>query len=137
MDFTHQRNADLMRAFRHHLALAGYVIMPEIFARVAASPSSRFWVSEERATVVISAMLAGKPLPRMRHNKREMFAEIYRRVIIMRRQHPDKTLQEIVSLVISQPAPCFYLTPRTVGEIIYLIKKGWYDANSETIRSHQ
>ena len=45
MDFTRERNDDLMRAYREQLALANYIIMPEIFEKVAESPAERFWVS--------------------------------------------------------------------------------------------
>ena len=127
MDFTRQRNDDIMRAYREQLALANYIIMPEIFKKVAESPAKRFWVSEERAAVEVSWMLVGKPFSRMRTNKREMFKEIFRRYIALRDLHPDKSLFELVSIVVHQPAPKFYLTPRTVGEFVYRIKNGWYD----------
>lgn len=127
LDFTKERNEDLMRAFREQLAKARFVVMPNIFELVAGSAASRFWVSEERATIVISAMIAGKPLPRMRSNKREMFEEIYRRYLLAREKNPQKSVYELVSKIVNQPAPKFYLTPRTVGEFIYRIKNGWYD----------
>lgn len=134
LDFTQQRNADLMRAFRHQLALSDFIVMPNIFELVADSPASRFWVSEERATIVISAMAAGKPLPRMRHNKREMFDEIYCRFLIERKANPNKSTYELVAKIVNQPAPKFYLTPRTVGEFIYRIKNGWYDKQFDRYR---
>lgn len=126
LDFTRERNADLMRVYRDRLAEASFIVMPVIFQLVADSPTSRFWVSEERAAIVISAMAAGKPMPRMRSNKREMFEEIYRRYLLMREDYPDKSVYELVTKIVNQPAPKFYLTPRTVGEFIYRIKNGWY-----------
>mgnify|MGYP007086045031 CR=1 FL=1 len=134
MDFTRQRNDDLMRAFREQLALARFIVMPEIFELVAKSPASRFWVSGERAAIVISAMAAGKPLTRMRSNKREMFEEIYRRFLIEREKDPKKSVYELVTKIVNQPAPKFYLTPRTVGEFIYRIKNGWYDKQFDRYR---
>ncbi len=127
LDFTHERNCDLMRAYRKKIEEANTIVMPVIFELVSQSPASRFWVSEERAAIVISAMAAGKPMPRMRENKREMFEEIYRRFTILREQHPYKSVYELVSLIVNQPAPKFYLTARTVGEFIYRIKNGWDD----------
>lgn len=134
LDFTRERNEDLLRAFREQLAKASYKTVPEIFQSIADSPASRFWVSEERAAIVISAMHAGKPLTRMRSNKREMFEEIYRRFLIIREQYPDKSVYELVSMIVNQPAPKFYLTPRTVGEFIYRIKNGWYDNQYDRYR---
>ena len=127
MDFTAQRNEDLMRVYRKHLQDARFIIMPEIFELVANSPASRFWVSEERAAIVISAMLVGRPLPRMRSNKREMFEEIFRRFCIERESYPAASVYELVAKIVNQPAPKFYLTPRTVGEFIYRIKNGYYN----------
>lgn len=123
-----------MRAFREQLALARFIVMPEIFELVAESPASRFWVSEERAAIVIAAMEAGKPLTRMRRNKREMFEEIYRRYLIEREKNPKKSVYELVTRIVNQPAPKFYLTPRTVGEFIYRIKNGWYDKQFDRYR---
>lgn len=123
-----------MRAFREQLALARFIVMPEIFELVAESPASRFWVSEERAAIVIAAMEAGKPLTRMRRNKREMFEEIYRRYLIERKNNPRKSVYDLVTRIVNQPAPKFYLTPRTVGEFIYRIKNGWYDKQFDRYR---
>lgn len=134
MDFTQERNDDIMRAYRVQLAKANYIVMPEIFRLVAESPASRFWVSEERAAVEVSRMLVGKPFSRMRANKREMFEEIYHRFLLLREKHPDKSVYELVSKVVRQPAPKFYLTPRTVGEFIYRIRNGWYEKQCNRYR---
>lgn len=127
LDFTQERNQELMRVYQDKLSKAGYIVMPEIFEQVANSPCSRFWVSEERAAIVISSLLAGKILPNMRKNKREMFDEIFRRFLIAREQYPEKSIYALAIMVVNQPAPKFYMTPRTAGELIYRIKNGWYD----------
>lgn len=72
-------------------------------------------------------MLIGKPFSRMRPNKREMFEEIFRRFLALREEQPGKSVFELVSIIVHQPAPKFYFTARTVGEFIYRIKNGWYD----------
>lgn len=127
LDFTQERNQELMRVYQEELSKAGYIVMPKIFEQVANSPCSRFWVSEERAAIVISTLLAGKVVPNMRKNKREMFDEIFRRFLIVREQYPEKSIYALAIMVVNQPAPKFYMTPRTVGELIYRIKNGWYD----------
>lgn len=127
LDFTQERNQELMRVYQEKLSKAGYIVMPKIFEQVANSPCSRFWVSEERAAIVISTLLAGKVVPNMRRNKREMFDEIFRRFLIAREQYPEKSIYALAIMVVNQPAPKFYMTPRTVGELIYRIKNGWYD----------
>lgn len=127
VDFTLARNADIMRVFRQKIASASVIRMPDICRQVAESPSSRFWVSEERAAIVISAMQAGRPLPRMTYNKREMFAEIFRRYLLLRPLHPHKTIIELATIIVNQPAPRFYFTPRSIGEFISRIRSGYYD----------
>lgn len=127
LDFTQERNQELMRVYQEELSKAGYIVMTKIFEQVANSPCSRFWVSEERAAIVISTLLAGKVIPNMRKNKREMFDEIFRRFLIAREQYPEKSIYALAIMVVNQPAPKFYMTPRTVGELIYRIKNGWYE----------
>lgn len=124
--FTRQRNEDLMRAYRFHLHNSSHIHLPAIYRRVAQTPAARFWVSEERAAIIISAMEAGRPLPKMRPNKKEMFEEIHRRYLILKEQFPEKTLPSLVAEVVCQPAPKFYLTPKTVKEFICRIKTGFY-----------
>ncbi len=131
MDFTRQRNADIMRVYRSVLASSAVIALPVVFETVAQSPSARFWVSEERATNVIAAMEAGRPVPRMRPNKQAMFQEIYRRYAILRKKYPKRPTYHLVSIVVNQPAPKFYFTARTIGEFIYRIKSGWYDKHGK------
>ena len=135
MAFTRERNRDLMRAFHQQLAFDKHVIAPALFKRVAESPAARFWVSAERAAIVFAAMDAGRPLPRMRDNKREMFQELYRRYLIEKNAHPDLPVYQLADMVVTQPAPKFYLTPRTVGELIYRIRSGWYDRQFDRYRN--
>lgn len=134
--FIHQRNADIMRVFRQKLADADIIRMPEICRQVAESPASRFWVSEERAAIVVSMMESGKQYPCMTETKREMFAEIYRRYKGLRSKYPKKTIIELVSTIVHQPAPKFYFTPRTVGEFIYRIRNGYYNRKEFQYSSH-
>ena len=90
-------------------------------------PCSRFWVSEERATAVISAMLRGQPiLDTMRPTKREMFLEIFRRVEEKQKEFPDMPLCDIVFFVVNSPAPKFYMKPKHASDTMYKIKRGHY-----------
>ena len=135
-EFTRHRNEDIMRVYRDCVAKANHIFRPSIIREVAESPASRFWVSEERATLVITQMLRDpdnwdvykyRGTMRMRAAKREMFEEIFRRFLKEREKHPELTIADTVAIVVHQPAPKFYLTPRTVGELIYRIKNGFYD----------
>ena len=124
LEFTDARNKELLRAFREALSASDYIDISSISTAVVNMPCSRFWVSEERAMVVIAAMLKGKPiLNSMRPTKREMFNEIYKRVKALRSAYPHLTLFDLVTQVVNSPAPKFYMRPRCAMEIIYKIKK--------------
>lgn len=127
LEFTAHRNKELMRAFREALASCERIDISEVSSRVVNMPCARFWVSEERAAVVISAMFQGKDiLSKMRPTKREMFLEIFHRVKALRSIYPHLPLFDLVTQVVNSPAPKFYMLPRCAMEIIYKIKKGHY-----------
>lgn len=125
--FTRQRNLALLRVYRRCVAEASFVRLDEIGERVVNSPAPRFWVSEQRATTVVSAILRGKPvLDTMRPTKREMFLEIYRRVLILRKKHPKWRLPRLVGHVVHSPAPKFYMEPSSALERLFKIRNGFY-----------
>ena len=129
--YERERNADLIRAYneqiRMHFAKRIPINLAQVFKNVAEMPSRRFWVSEERAAIVVSNIIKGDSLADMGPMKREMFMEIYRRTLILQREHPSMSLYKIVITVCNQPAPKFYLTPGSVKVIIYKIKRQWYE----------
>ena len=127
LEFTDERNDELMRAFRESINKRTYINITEISEEVVNMPCSRFWVSEERAMVVVAALISGKPvLDAMRPTKREMFQEIYHRVLNLKKQSPKASMFELVIKAVNSPAPKFYMTPRSAMETIYKIKKGFY-----------
>ena len=122
-EYEKQRNEDLMRAFNELIEAAPYICLSSIYSQLVNRPSSRFWVSEERAAIVIAAMMKGDRLERMRPNKREMFYEIYRRAMILKKEKPTLSIFELAFQVVKQKAPKFYLTPGSAEVIIYRTKK--------------
>lgn len=122
-EYEEERDKDLMRAYREQLSLCDSIILSDIFRKVVLMPSSRFWVSEERASIVVASMMKGDKLERMRPTTREMYKEIYKRVRKQKEEHADKSLSEIVFCVIRQPAPQFYLTPDSARVIVSRIKR--------------
>ncbi len=125
-EFKQERDNDLMNVYRLAMKNAKYPVnLTEILTRVVNSPSKRFWVSSERASNVISEMYAGKDLAGMKQNKRLMFREIFRRVKQLQQlsQYKNYRLSELVSIVIEQPAPRFYITADSAKIIIHHIKK--------------
>lgn len=126
--FTRERNAALLKAYREQVDAASFVRLNEIGEKIVNSPSPRFWVSEERAAAVVSAIMRGKPvLETMRPTKREMFEEIHRRVVALKEQHPDWHLCQLVFKVVYSPAPKFYMEVSSALERLFKIRNGRHD----------
>ena len=125
-EYQDERDKDLMRAYHEQIASCDTIVLSDTFRNVVSMPSARFWVSEERAAIVIARMFRGDKLEKMRPNAREMYFEIYKRVVSEMETYPDKSIAEIVFQVIRQPAPKFYLTPDTARAIVTRIKRQKY-----------
>ena len=126
-EYEEERNEDLMRAYREIREKYPEMKSREIDEEISRMPSKRFWVSEERASIVISAMLKGRKFDRMGKTKLEMYNEILKRVIELKQKMPNKTLSELVFNVVNSPAPKFYLTPGSIRILIHKIKTKWYE----------
>ena len=127
-DFTIQRNRELLQAYRHACSKRTFIVRREVCEEAANSPCSRFWVSEERAAVIVSGMLKGRyVLDDMSFQKREMFLEIFKRVTNILDEKPDAKLRDAVFDAVNSPAPRFYMTTRSVVQIIWQIRNGHYD----------
>lgn len=122
-EYERERDDDLLRVYRDAIHAARHIHMPDILNAVVNSASRRFWVSEERAAIVIGQLLRGESIPHMRTLKREMFDEILRRVLLLRSQYPDMTISMLVFHVVRQQAPKFYLTPGSAKVILSRIRK--------------
>ena len=130
MYFTKERNNELLKAYKKVIKSVSQIRLKEIGVMVVNSPAPRFWVSEERATTVISSMLKGKDvLSSMRQSKREMFQEIYRRVIELRKlkKYRSQTLSSVVFTVVNSPAPKFYMKASSAIEILFKVRNGYYE----------
>ncbi len=132
-EFEQQRNEDLMRAYHKLAGEVRHLSLDRICKQVVNMPAQRFWVSEERAAVVIAAIMNGDDLSYMRTNKREMFMEIYKRAMAIRRRMPNTSILQIASIVVNQKAPKFYLTPGSAKVYICSIKKIWYKQRKQKI----
>lgn len=137
-EYRSERDRDLLNAYRRQIAQSsGPIQLREVMYQVVNSPSSRFWVSPERAMRVISSMDHGNRLNGMIRNKRIMFREIYRRVHQLRTRphYRQLPLSEVVQIVVEQPAPSFYMTPQSAIVIMHHIRKRRKQCNSSESRS--
>ena len=134
MEYAHERMQDLMRAYDEYISSCAHIRMPDVYSAIVNMRSSRFWVSDIRATKVIYAMLRGMPLKDMRPLKREMFEEILRRVLALRKKRPELTIRTCCSIVVAQPAPKFYLTPGSAKIMVCKARKEWVQEKLKRLR---
>ncbi|MCL1606690.1 hypothetical protein QUW11_01325 [Mediterranea massiliensis] len=134
MEYTEERMQDLMRAYDEYISSCAYIRMPDVYAAIINMESMRFWVSEIRATKVIYAMLRGVPLKGMRPLKREMFEEILKRVLDLKKRRPELTVKECCCIVVAQPAPKFYLAPGSAKIMICKARKKWVQEKLKRLR---
>jgi hypothetical protein len=134
MEYSEERMRDLMRAYDEYISSCDYIRMSEVYDSIVNMQSKRFWVSDIRATKVIYSMLRGFKLNNMRPLKREMFEEIFSRVIAMKQKNPDMTISACCSVVVAQPAPKFYLTPGSAKIMVCKARKRWMREKMKRLR---
>lgn len=127
-EYESQRNHELRKAYKRALVTSADSRSTECLKIAVNSPCSRFWVSEERAAVVVASLMRGEnPLDSMGPNKRGMYEEIYNRFISALNENPETPIRDLVHDIVMQPAPRFYLTPTSAGVILSKMreKKLW------------
>ena len=134
MEYAEERIKDLMRAYDEYISSCVHIRMPDVYAAIVNMESMRFWVSEIRATKIIYAMLRGVPLKGMRPLKREMFEEILKRVLDLKKRRPELTIRECCCIVVAQPAPKFYLTPGSAKIMVCKARKKWMQEKLKRLR---
>lgn len=134
MEHTFEREEALMQTYFSLLSSKAHIIPSEIYREVAAAPSPRFWVSDTRTAVVLAKLETGGDLGRMLPLKREMFLELHRRFRAARGKDSKSSNIELITQIISQPAPCFYLTPGTVKVMVCKLKKKWFMRKNQRLR---
>lgn len=125
-EYEEERNRDLLRAY-HTLAADKSIPREVFFETLVEMPSSRYWVSPERAHFVIKAMMEGRQLRPMKPNKKRMFDDLLSAVLRRLADRPEYSLFDIVLQAVYSPAPSFYLTPESARVILCKIRTGWYE----------
>lgn len=125
-EYEAERNKELLKAYCSQVEICSEIRLDEILSRVVNTPCSRFWVSDERASIVMSGIERGTAnLDSMIESRKEMFLEIYDRVKALRVNNPTMSLSELTNEVVKQPAPRFYLTAKSARTIIHRIRTQW------------
>lgn len=121
--FIQERDADLLNAYQKIIKVRDNIRLSEIEQKLVQSPSRRFWVSEDRAYIVILDLLKGKSLDNMIPTRKAMYQEIFRRFQIHKSNHPQLSNMEIIKRVCAEKAPSFYLTPQSIHVILSRVRK--------------
>ena len=123
-EFASQRSSLLIKNFRESIARQSVISAKKAFQEAADAPAPRFWVSEARATRIISLMMRGVDLTEgMIPEKRKMYLEIFSRVKRLREKLPQAPLGDLVFEVVNNPAPSSFISPVSVARIVYSHKK--------------
>lgn len=125
-EHTAERDKELMKTYCHYLGACDEAKLDVILTQTVNTPCSRFWVSDERASIVMSGIeREAIDLTTMVESRRNMYLELYRRVQLLRNENPTMSLSEVTSMAVMQEAPCFYLTAKSARTIIHRIKTKW------------
>lgn len=135
MEYAEERLEDLMRVYDKYISSCDYIRMPDVYKAIVNMPSHRFWVSDTRAALVVSAMMRGEAnLECMWPLKREMYEEIFRRVVELGKIYPDLKTSELCAIAVTQPAPKFYLTPGSAKILVCKARKEWIRRKQQRLR---
>lgn len=118
-DFITERNRCLFRTINECKHRASFIYMPRIMEEAVKSHCPRFWVSEERAAIVISSMRRNGlgVLDTMIPTRRAMYSELWLRVRTYLRCNKGSDITEAVLACVNSPAPEFYLTVQSASRI--------------------
>ena len=133
-EFANERDKNLLEEYRKLLEETPFIVFHSIYPILVNRPAKRFWVSEERAAVMLSVIMNGDRLKGMSKNKREMFYEIYRRAKALLKKNPGQNMRELARQIVTQPAPKFYITPESAKIIIFHAKKRWYEEKKKKLK---
>ena len=122
--YSELRNKELLKTYRRLIGECNKIYLPEILQRLADSTCSRFWVSEQRAAIVLSKMFAGEDvLCKMRPCKQQMFMKLFQKALYVKFKKPEKNMKTIAWEVTNSPAPKFYLDASCIRVYLHYIKK--------------
>lgn len=144
-EFKEQQDAEIMDAYRRIFKLyGGRVGVRKLYEMVSFAPASRFFVSARQAYRVISRMLYGDHMPKMRPTNLRMYNEILSRVKAELSQTPplgeagrglsQSSIRKAVAKVVRQPAPEMYVGIRQVSYIISKEKRKCYEERKRRLR---
>lgn len=114
------RARDVLSCFYNHL---GNLNTSDAVSAVAKSPAPRFYISYERARNMISLLERGKQIPISNKNAIAQIEELYRRYKQRVKDRSKRYKYLILSEIIEEQAPSFYLEEESIRYYIYRRKR--------------
>lgn len=134
-EFKEQRDAEIMAAYRHALRIyGGKTDVNTLYGIVCSMPSSRFFVSVNRALRIVIKMINGENIDYMKNNYRRMYNEIFIRVKEELAKNNSLSVRKAVAKVVGSPAPEMYISKRQVAYIIGKEKRKCYEERKRRLR---
>lgn len=122
-EFKELRDNEIFTLYRKYLNESPNIVVSRMLVDIVNSPSSRFWITEQRAAIVLGQMRRGDTFPDAYPQKRAMYRELYRRAEKIWIDSPSMSVYSVASLVVEQPAPSFYMSTTLCNLIISRAKK--------------
>lgn len=117
-----ERDEDIMRTYFDTLKSMSStrmdVSVEDVVKQIMRQGASRFWVSYEAARRVVSQMCRGIKPKVSNRNKLAMYNELFRRYMVHRERY-GTTGYLILSEIIMQPAPSYYMDSFNMRRIVY------------------
>ncbi len=124
MGLISERDMDLLMAYKDVLSKIEYPFsLNDVMNQTVKRPAKRFYSSTKYAYMCIKAMKDNKPIRYEQEEKERMIREVWRRVQLEEKLHPNIKLDRIVELVMDSPAPEFYLKPSSAEVILCKAKR--------------
>lgn len=124
METISERDRDLLRAYKEVLQEVEYPFsLNTVMELTVKKPAKRFYSSTRYAYICIKAMKENRPIRYQQEEKERMIREVWRRVQIEEKHNPGVKLDQIIELVMDQPAPEFYLKPSSAEVILCKAKR--------------
>lgn len=122
-EFKEIRDSEILALYRRYLNESPNIVVSHMLVQIVNSPSSRFWITEQRAAIVLGQMKRGETFPDAYPQKREMYKELYRRAEKIWKENPNMSVYSVASIVVEQPAPSFYMSTTLCNLIISRAKR--------------
>lgn len=122
-EFKELRDCEILALYRRYLNESPNIVVSKMLNDIVNSPSSRFWITEQRCAIVLGQMKKGETFPDAYPQKRAMYRELYRRAEKLWEAHPNMSVYSVASIIVEQPAPSFYMSTTLCNLIISRAKR--------------